>query len=76
MPELPSLTLPGKLSRCLKRRDLFVLDRIKGSHRIYYHPEMKRRVVLPFHKRDLPKGTLLEILKQAGINKAELKELL
>jgi len=37
---------------------------------------MKRRVVVPFHKRDLPKGTLLEILKQAGINKEELRELL
>jgi hypothetical protein len=39
-------------------------------------PEMKRRVVIPLHKRDLPKGTLLEILKQAGINKEELRELL
>ena len=28
----------------------------------------------PLHKRDLPKGTLLEILKQAGISKEELRE--
>jgi predicted RNA binding protein YcfA (HicA-like mRNA interferase family) len=53
-----------------------VLDRVKGSHYIYYHPEMKRRAVVPFHKRDLPKGTLLEILKQADISKEELRELL
>jgi len=54
----------------------FVLDRIKGSHHVYYHPGMRRRVVVPLHKGDLPKGTLLEILKQAGISKKELRELL
>ena len=36
----------------------------------------KIRVVVPFHKRDLPRGTLLEILKQAGISKVELRDLL
>jgi len=51
----------------------FVLDRTKGSHRIYYHSESKRRVIIPYHKKDLPKGTLMEILKQTGISKEELK---
>ena len=37
---------------------------------------MKRRVVVPLHKRDLPKGTMLEVLKQADISKEELRELL
>jgi predicted RNA binding protein YcfA (HicA-like mRNA interferase family) len=27
------------------------------------------------HKKDLPKGTLLEILKQAGISKEELEDI-
>jgi predicted RNA binding protein YcfA (HicA-like mRNA interferase family) len=74
MSKLPVLT-PEKIERVLKKKG-FILDRARGSHRIYYHPETKRRVVVPFHKRDLPKGTLLEILKQAGITKEELKELL
>ncbi len=74
MPKLPSLT-PQKIIKVLEKKG-FVLDRIKGSHHIYYHPEMKRKVIVPLHKRDLPKGTLLEILKQAGINKEELRELL
>ena len=74
MPKLPSLP-SEKVIKVLKRKG-FVLDRVKGSHHVYYHPETKRRVVVPFHKRDLPKGTLLEILKQAGITKEELKELL
>jgi len=74
MPKLPSLT-PEIIIKVLERKG-FVLDRVKGSHYIYYHSETKRRVVVPFHKKDLPKGTLLEILKQAGISKEELKELL
>ncbi|RXG63572.1 type II toxin-antitoxin system HicA family toxin [Candidatus Atribacteria bacterium 1244-E10-H5-B2] len=51
----------------------FVLDKAKGSHRIYYHSESKRRVIISYHRKDLPKGTLIEILKQAGISKEELK---
>ena len=70
MPKLPSLT-PQKVIKILEKNG-FILDRIKGSHHIYYHLETKRMVVVPFHKRDLPKGTLLEILKQAGINKEML----
>jgi predicted RNA binding protein YcfA (HicA-like mRNA interferase family) len=53
----------------------FELDRVKGSHHIYYHPQTKRRVIVPLHKKDLPKGTLLEILRQAGISKKDLQDL-
>ena len=70
MPKLPALT-PQKLIRILEQNG-FVLDRVKGSHQIYYHPVTKRRAVVPFHTGDLPKGTLLEILKQAGIGKDDL----
>jgi len=70
MPKLPSLT-PQKIIKILEKKG-FVLDRIKGSHHIYYNSETKKRVIVPLHKRDLPKGTLLEILKQADISKDEL----
>ena len=50
-------------------RKSFVLDRAKGSHRIYYHSKSRMRVVIPYHRKDLPKGTLIEILKQTGINR-------
>ncbi|WP_460373152.1 type II toxin-antitoxin system HicA family toxin [Methanocalculus sp. MC3] len=53
----------------------FLLDRVKGSHHIFFHPETKRRVIIPFHKRELPVGTLIEILKQAGIKRDEIEEL-
>ncbi len=74
MHKLPSLT-SQKVIKILERKG-FVLDRTKGSHRIYYHSESKRRVVIPYHRKDLPKGTLIEILKQAGIGKEELEKLL
>jgi len=61
MPELPTL-FSQKVIMILEKNG-FVLDRVKGSHHIFYHPEMNKRVVVPFHKKDLPKGTLREILK-------------
>ncbi len=73
MPKLPSLT-PQKIIKVLEKKG-FILDRTKGSHYIYYHPETKRKVIVPLHKKDLPKGTLIEILKQVGISREELRDL-
>ena len=70
MPKFPVFT-PRKIIKLLESHG-FVLDRVKGSHHIYIHPESKRRVVVPLHKRDLPKGTALSILKQAGIDRDAL----
>jgi predicted RNA binding protein YcfA (HicA-like mRNA interferase family) len=58
------------------KKNGFILDRTKGSHHIFYNALTKRRVIVPLHKKDLPKGTLMEILKQAGISREELIELL
>ena len=38
-----------------------------GSHRHYTHPTKKGKVTIPFHSKDLKKGTELSILKQAGL---------
>jgi predicted RNA binding protein YcfA (HicA-like mRNA interferase family) len=70
MPKLPALT-PRDIIQMLEERG-FVLDRVKGSHHIYYHSATGHRAVVPFHKKDLPKGTMLSILKQAGIDRDEL----
>ena len=72
MPKIPVLT-SQKVIRILKRHG-FILDRVKGSHHIYFHPETRKRAVVPVHKKDLPRGTLLEILKQAGIERDDLFE--
>lgn len=54
----------------------FKLIRIKGSHHIYRNFETKRMKIVPYHKKDLPQGTFMEILKQAGIKKNDLKDLI
>ncbi|MEK7501500.1 MAG: type II toxin-antitoxin system HicA family toxin [Patescibacteria group bacterium] len=70
MPRLPTLT-PRIIIGILLEHG-FVLDRTSGSHNIYFHPLAKKRVTVPMHTKDLPKGTLLSIIRQAGISKADL----
>lgn len=70
MPKLPSIT-PKKLIAILKKHG-FLLDHTTGSHFIFYHPEKKKRAVVPSHAKDLPKGTLLAILKETGLSKNDL----
>ena len=40
--------------------------RAKGGHRQFKHPEKPGLVTVPHPKRDLPKGTVRAIYKQAG----------
>lgn len=76
MSSLPAVT-PAQLIRVLER-DGFRFVRAKGSHRLYRRdePVPLRRVTVPFHRRDLPKGTLRGILKDAGISPERLRQLL
>lgn len=54
----------------------FTAVRQRGSHVILVKetPERKRSTVVPLHK-EVDKGTLLEILRQAGITREQLMEL-
>lgn len=72
MPKTPVLS-PQKVIKILETRG-FVLVRSRGSHHLYRHPETGRRVIVPVHAKDLPTGTLLEILRQAGIKKEDLED--
>lgn len=56
----------GDLLRRLQRAG-FILLRHGGSHDIYSHPTTGRRVVVPRHGGDVPKGTYRSILKDAGL---------
>ena len=71
MSKIPALT-PLKVIRILEQHG-FILDHSSGSHRIYYHPEKIKRVVVPFHRKDIPRGTLMTILRQAGITREDLE---
>ena len=74
MPKLPAVK-PRELVRFLERKG-FVLDHVSGSHFIYYHPALKRRAVVPQHNRDIPKGTLVSLLREAGFTREDLIEFL
>jgi len=69
MPKLPVLT-PKKVLVILQKSG-FEIDHITGSHYILYNMETKRRVTIPFHAKDLPKGTLLSIMRMAGISRED-----
>ncbi len=62
---------PDDLIRILRKHG-FEFIRSKGSHRIFKNRANGKMTIVPMHKSDLPKGTLLAILKQAGIDKEEL----
>lgn len=57
---------PSELESIIKA-DGWYLQRQKGSHRIYVHPTKPGRVIIPWHNRDIPAGTLHNILKAADI---------
>lgn len=71
MPKLPNWT-PKQLIKFLEKNG-FALDHITGSHYIFYNSVNKKRTVVPYHTKNLPKGTLRAILRQAGISKDEIK---
>ncbi len=74
MPKLPAVR-PREIIRFLDRKG-FALDHVSGSHLIYYHPVSKRRAVVPKHNRDIPKGTLMSLLREAGFTREELIDFL
>lgn len=56
------------------RANGFEVAPVTGSHYILKHPARPgARIVLPWHGKDLKRGTLLSILKQAGLNPDDLK---
>jgi len=70
---LPSLT-PKQLIRIFHRCG-FEVDHQSGSHVVLKHSD-GRRAVIAFHNRELKRGTLLGIIKQAGYTVEEFLELL
>lgn len=63
---------PKRLLQLLEEKG-YQFKRIAGSHHIYFHKELKKTVVVPVHgNKDIPKGTFMSILKQAGISKEEI----
>ncbi len=73
MPKLPSFK-PKQLIKKFEKAG-YVIDRQRGSHVILYHPTEHKRLTIPLHVKDLPKGTLNSIIKQAGLTREEFLKL-
>jgi predicted RNA binding protein YcfA (HicA-like mRNA interferase family) len=70
MTKLPAVR-PREVIRFLEQKG-FILDHASGSHFIFYHPVSRRRAVVPQHNRDMPKGTLLSLLREAGFTRDDI----
>ena len=72
---LPALK-PKDVLRVLEHAG-FLVHHVTGSHYILKHPQKSRmRVTLPWHNKDLKRGTLRSIIQQAGYTTDEFAELL
>jgi len=74
MPKLPAVS-PQKLAKALEQAG-FKLIRVKGSHYYYHNSQTEKIAVVPFHNKDLHKGTLHAILKDAGMSVEEFLSLI
>jgi predicted RNA binding protein YcfA (HicA-like mRNA interferase family) len=70
MTKLPAVR-PREVIRFLEQKG-FILDHASGSHFIFYHPVSRRRAVVARHNRDMPKGTLLSLLREAGFTRDDI----
>lgn len=72
MPSLPSLK-PRDIVKKLKHLG-FIEHHQVGSHLTMKHPRTKQRVVVPIHLKDIKKGTLMSMLREANIEKDDFAQ--
>jgi len=78
MSKLPALS-SRKIIAALRRAGFVEAPhRGKGSHRAFCrtHPRGQTRLVIVPQGKDIPKGTVLSILEQAGLGRDEFLDLL
>jgi predicted RNA binding protein YcfA (HicA-like mRNA interferase family) len=75
MPAAIPAVSGARIVKALQRAG-FIVTRVSGSHHVMRHPD-GRSVVVPVHTgRDMPKGTLRNILSIVGMSADELRKLL
>lgn len=74
-PSLPSLKSKEVL-KALQGAGFYIHHQT-GSHIVLKHPsDAKKRIVIPYHNKDLKRGTLYGIVKQSGLSIEEFLKLL
>jgi len=71
MPKIKPIT-PKELIKVLEKQG-FVLQRTTGSHMIFKNVSSGIRANVTFHLREIPKGTLMSIIRESGLNKEDFK---
>ena len=71
---LPALR-PQQVVRALERAG-WQVHRQRGSHVSMHKEGVPFLVTVPLHRRDMPRGTLRDIIKDAGLTVEEFLELL
>lgn len=61
------MPMTSKEMIALLEKNGFVHVRSNGSHRFFENPVTRRTTTVPFHCKDLKKGTEQKILKDAGL---------
>lgn len=69
---MPKVYKPKEIIAKLKKLG-FEEDRQSGSHKIFYHPKTGNRSVVPYHLKEIPKGTFTSMLKESKISKEEFE---
>jgi len=74
MPKFPVVTA----KECMKalERAGFYLDRIRGSHHHYRHPDKTGTVTVAMHRGTVKRKTLASIIRQAGLSIEQFSDLL
>ncbi len=72
MPRIPTFK-PKEVIKILEKAG-FKFVRQKGSHRIYL--KNNRAVTVPYHNKDIRKGTLGAVIKQSGLTLEEFLNLI
>jgi predicted RNA binding protein YcfA (HicA-like mRNA interferase family) len=70
MGELP-IVKPRQVIRALQRAGFYVHHQIGSHARLIQSTDPTRRVTVPIHNKDIPKGTLAKIIRQAGLSVEE-----
>ncbi len=68
-PRLPAVS--ARQAVRVLRQSGWELDRVRGSHHVFRHPDRPTRVVVPLHAGDLRKGTLNVIINGSGLTREE-----
>jgi predicted RNA binding protein YcfA (HicA-like mRNA interferase family) len=78
MPKFPSLSSRQIIQALRKAGFEEAPDRGKGSHRAFFRVEAsgRTRLVIVPQGKDIPRGTTMSILDQAGLSREEFLSLL